>query len=180
MKRVLLLLVMLAFALPAFADSIVNLDGAPSSYAVWFALSGSGPLNYIGGNGSLNSGGFEVVQGTGFLGTHGILSRWSGGTLFTSTGLNGNLTHVLFNSQTDMLTARYTGTDNGVQITNGFYVQKLNLSYAGGYGNAWKGTLGAGYVSSNNMTAPEPGTLGLLGIGLVFVSSLVRRKQKVG
>ena len=176
MKRVLPFLIILAFAVPAFADSIVYLNGAPSSNAAWFALSGSGPLNYIGGSGPLTAGGSESLQGSGFLGTNGFLSRWSGGTLSTTTGLNGNLTHVLFNSQTDILTARFNGTDNGVQITNGFYVQTLNLSP---YGNAWRGTLGAGYVSSRSINAPEPGTLGLLGIGLVFVGGLVRRKPKV-
>ena len=73
---------------------------------------------------------------------------------------------------------------NGAQSTNGHFVQKLNLSDAGTYGNAgkWKGALGAPYVRAaknggGGMTAPEPGALSLLGTGLVFIAGMFRRKK---
>ncbi|MFZ0798357.1 MAG: PEP-CTERM sorting domain-containing protein [Terriglobales bacterium] len=74
------------------------------------------------------------------------------------------------------------GSFNGAQITNRYFAtQKFNLSYAGGYGNAWKGTPSAGYVraakgSGPGMTAPEPASLGLLGTGLVFIAGMFRHK----
>jgi hypothetical protein len=179
MKRVLLVLAVLACALPALADSIVYFKGTASSYAVGVSVNGSGPLNYIGGQGLLTNGGHESLEEAEFLGIRGIDSHRSGGVRYTSAGLSRDLTHVLSNAQTDMLTARYTGTGNGVQITNGYYVQKFILSYAGGFENAWRVTLGTGYVTPHKhrpLAAPESETLSLLGTGLVFIGGVVRRK----
>lgn len=176
-KRALLLLAILAFGVPAFASPIVYFDGASSNYPVSSALSRSGPLNHIRGQGLLTNGGSESLQGVAPPKTHGIDPRSSAGYLYTSTGLCGDFTLVLFNSRTDIL----PGTIDGVQITRGYLVQKLNISYAGDYGKEWKSTLGTGYVSAvksrNGMTAREPGTFGLLGIGLVSIARLFRHKR---
>jgi hypothetical protein len=170
MKRVLLLLAVLSFALPAVADSIVYLNGTPASYAARIAVNGSGPLNYIGGQGLLTNGAHESLD---------VDSHWSGAALHMSTGFSGDFTHVLHSAQTDKLTARYTEAGNGGRITNGYYVQKFILSYAGGFENAWKVKLSTGYVIPHKhrpLAAPEPETLSLLGTGLVFIGGVVRRK----
>jgi hypothetical protein len=170
MKRVLLLLAVLAFALPAVADSIAYFNGTPASYAVRVAVNGSGSLTYIFGQGLLTEGPHESLD---------VDSRWSGAALYVSTGFSGDFTHVLSNAQTDMLTARYTVTGNGGRLTNSYYVQRFILSYAGGFENAWKVKLSTAYVTPHKhhpLAAPEPETLSLLGTGLVFIGGVVRRK----
>jgi len=178
MKRILLVLAVLAFALPAVADSIVHLNGATANYAVRVASSSSGPMSYVGGQDLLTNGGHESLQGVGFPGTGDIDSHRSGGVLYASAGFSGDVTHVLFNAQTEMSTARYTGNGNGVQISDG-YLERVILNYAGGFENVWKVTLSTGYVTPHKhrpLAAPEPETLSLLGTGLVFIGGVVRRK----
>jgi hypothetical protein len=161
MKRVLLVLAVLAFALPAVADSIVYFDGKLSSYSIGVSVNGSGSLNYTGGQDLLTSD-----------------RHWSSGALYAPSGFSGDVTHVLSNPQTEMLTARYTRNGNGVQIING-HLHEVILSYAGGFQNVWKVTLVSGYITPHKhrpLAAPEPETLSLMGIGLVFIGGVVRRK----
>jgi hypothetical protein len=178
MKRVLLVLAVLAFALPAIADSIVYFDGKPSSYSIGVSRNGSGSLNYTGGQDLLTGGGHESLEEVRFPGTRDVGSNWSGGALYAPSGFSGDVTRVLSNAQTEMLTARYTRNGNGVQIING-HLHEVILSYAGGFQNAWKVTLVNGYITPHKhrpLAAPEPETLSLMGIGLVFIGGVVRRK----
>src|SRR5580658_5865193 len=108
MKRVLLVLAVLAFALPAVADPIVYFNGKPSSYGVEVSVNGSGSRNYTGGQYLLTRGAHESLLGVDFPGTDGVGSHWSGGIQYASSGFSGDVTHVLSNPQTEMLTGRYT------------------------------------------------------------------------
>jgi len=77
-----------------------------------------------------------------------------------------------------LLTATSGVYDNRRYIT-GAYTQQLKIVSRGNlFGNYYTyGNAGSGNVK---LTVQEPGTFGLLGIGLVFVGGVVRRKLKVG
>jgi len=142
MKRALLLFAVLAFALPAFADSITFYGSLPRGPHIF---------DYMGGSRSAN---------------------WRG------TALSSTLSNLVLNSSTGLLTATSGVYDNRRYIT-GAYTQQLKIVSRGNlFGNYYTyGNAGSGNVK---LTVQEPGTFGLLGIGLVFVGGVVRRKLKVG
>ncbi|HEV2731472.1 MAG TPA: PEP-CTERM sorting domain-containing protein [Terriglobales bacterium] len=171
MRRV-ALLVVLALALPvaAFADSVTD-------YAIFGTTSGgtatvSGVPATAGGTISVTSALFAingVMQPTGGTVslTTGALTAVSGGFTFTT----GGTINITSSSSATLFAGAFTS--GSVMVING-------VTFINAVGNNVSVTLqiAHGAVSGDTFVTPEPGTLGLLGTGLVGIAGLVRRKFK--
>jgi hypothetical protein len=175
MRRV-ILLALLAIALPtvASASSIgVNDYGNAGVLGVSASTSGSIAAGQTYGITSVwtslaNSSGLT----TGNLGTVSVTTgtlSGSGGN-FTFTG--GTVT--IWNSSSVVV---FSGTFNGT-LTSSNGVVAINYSPGGVPIIGGFQISAAGVVSGNTIVTPEPGTLGLLGTGLVGLAGIVRRKLR--
>jgi len=205
MRRV-ILLTLLALALPiaAFGSSSVDftnsggtLTGTNSGFSLanstLVAVNGFNGGGLITGNnlgsvtlttgalvsGSLQMGGTFAAGGT-FTITGNGSNGLPNGTIFSGT-FSGPVTWTLVTlangTHNYTLTGNLTGLLTGTGSSNGVTVQ-LTVNTGKGFFNGSVGLSSGDTNVSSGLVTPEPGTLGLLGTGLVGVAGLMRRKTK--
>ncbi|HVI10048.1 MAG TPA: PEP-CTERM sorting domain-containing protein [Candidatus Binatia bacterium] len=205
-KIVLLALLALALPLAAFAGNVdfQNAGGMLSGSSAGLTLTGSELVSVTGFNGGgLIQGGLGTVSFTTAALTAGNLQTGAtfaaGGTfVITGDGSNGIPNGVLFNG-TFSGPVTWTEFQSGTGSTGSIYYT-LQGSISGTYWNGstyttvngatiqitfnagvngFQGSvpLGSGDTVIGT-TVPEPGTLGLLGTGLVGLAGVIRKKLK--
>jgi len=199
--RNLILLAILALCLPvaALADSGVdftNSGGTLVGSNSGFSLTGStviainglnggglvtgnlGSLTFSTGaltSGSLQMGGTFAAGGTFTItgnGTNGIPN----GTIFTGT-FNGPVTWTLVTLANGTHNYTLSGTLTGMLGTtaaNGVTIQ-LTVNTGKGFFNG-STSISSGDTSIGSVVVPEPGTLSLLGTGLIGIAGVLRKK----
>jgi hypothetical protein len=200
-STIFLTILVLALPFAAFAGSVdfTNSGGTLSGSSSGLTLSGSTLIAANGLGGGLITGNnlgtisFSTGALTGSLQTGGTFA--AGGTFeITGNGTSGMPSGIIFHgsftgpvtwtlvtladgTHNYTLTGSLTGTWYNGTTVDGATVQ-LTINTGKGFFNG-QTTISSGDTNINTTaTTPEPGTLGLLGTGLIGVAGIVRRKLK--
>jgi hypothetical protein len=156
MKKLFAVLILLAAA-TAHADSIP-------------------PIVWVNGAGGTVTFAHGILYGAGqnwwFGASQGFAPTISGGTLsngyltanLAGFAINGSLSHISFDQATGTLSAIFCGRVGGRNVRGRFF-ENVNLSQH----TALSGVL---------LQTPEPGTLGLLGGGLIGIAGAFKRRLR--
>ena len=199
-KFILLAILVLCLPIAALADSGVdftNDGGALTGSNSGFSLSGSTlvSVNGLNGGGLItgnNLGGVAFTTGALVSGSLQMGGSFASGGTFTITGngsdglpngtiftgsFNGPVTWTLVTlangTHNYTLSGTLTGTLGNVS-TNGVTIQ-LTINTGKGFFDG-STMISSGDTRIENMTVPEPGTLTLLGTGLIGIAGVLRRK----
>ena len=188
MRRVLLLAV-LALALPlmAWADSSIdvsNAGGTITGNSAGLSLTGSTLVKFGSAVGS-NLGSVSFTTGAFTSGDAQMGGTLAAGGTFTITGngTNGVPNGVIFSGTFSSAKWELVTLDNG---THNYTLHGALVDSSGRVGATTQITIntGKGFFNGStglssgdtNLAVPEPGTLGLLGTGLLGIAGLMRRK----